>query len=368
MHIGNKIAQLRRDKGVTQEQLASFTGVSVAAVSKWETDNSFPDITLLPLIAEFFEVSIDALLDYDLTNEKLNMLKDPNNRYIKSGDYEAGIPLYEEAIVKYPNDFSIVYHYGNLLFNKAFSTDPADCEIALKAVKYHEKAILLHPGYGIDINCIRQAIASIYGGIGEYGKAINILNETGEGTHEIQIADYLLKQGDKYTEAKQRLQNVLFRMAFEFSNLTNLLGKCFIQENDKETALKLDELCAHFRENFANSKTPNYFDCLSSADYGKLALTYKNNGMINEMWAALSKAVSHAERFDKNPSYVSSDVEFMSGYRGNTSNSLNSNACHTLINGLNKNFSEFNNDDRYIEFMNRLNKAKQDKKQSGIWE
>jgi transcriptional regulator with XRE-family HTH domain len=175
MNIGNKISQLRRDKGVTQEQLAGFTGVSVAAVSKWETDNSYPDITLLPLIAEFFEVSIDALLDYDLTNEKLKMLKDSNNRYVKSGDYEAGIPLYEEAIVKYPNDFDIVYHYGNLLFSKALSSDPADCEIALKAVKYLEKAILLHPGYGIDINNIRQVIAYIYGGIGEYDKAINIL-------------------------------------------------------------------------------------------------------------------------------------------------------------------------------------------------
>jgi len=81
MNIGKKIAQLRKEKGATQEQLASFFGVSVAAVSKWETESSLPDITLLPLIAEFFELSIDALLDYDLSNEKYRMLKDHNNKY-----------------------------------------------------------------------------------------------------------------------------------------------------------------------------------------------------------------------------------------------------------------------------------------------
>ena len=55
MKIGNRISEFRHEKGVTQEQLADFTGVSVAAVSKWETENSYPDITLLPSLAEFFQ-------------------------------------------------------------------------------------------------------------------------------------------------------------------------------------------------------------------------------------------------------------------------------------------------------------------------
>lgn len=367
MNIGHKISQLRKEKGVTQEQLAAFTGVSVAAVSKWETDSSYPDITLLPLIAEFFEVSVDALLDFDLTNEKLKMLKDANNKYVKTGDFEAGLPLYEEAINKYPNDFDINFYYGDLLLKKAFSTYPADTETAKKAVKYLEKAILLHPGYGVDINSIRQAIAYIYGGIGEYDKAINMLNETGEGTHDIQISDYLIKQGN-ITEAKRRLQGTLFHMAFIFSQLTELLAKCFIHENDNETAGKLDKLCVQFREVFADSEKPNYFNLLSSSDYGKLALAYKNNGRLDDMWDALNKAVAHAERFDMNPSYAISDIEFMSGYSGTINTSFSTNACHNMINLLNISFIEFSNDNRYIEFMNRLNKAKQDKKQSGIWE
>ena len=45
--IGAQIAALRRTKGLTQEQLAEMLGVSAPAVSKWETDSSYPDITLL---------------------------------------------------------------------------------------------------------------------------------------------------------------------------------------------------------------------------------------------------------------------------------------------------------------------------------
>lgn len=57
--IGDVIHKLRNDKGIIQEQLANFIGVSTAAVSKWESGISYPDIILLPIIAAFLNVSID---------------------------------------------------------------------------------------------------------------------------------------------------------------------------------------------------------------------------------------------------------------------------------------------------------------------
>lgn len=59
--IGTTIAALRREKGLTQDALAAQLGVSAQAVSKWENGLSCPDILMLPEIAEFFNVSIDAL-------------------------------------------------------------------------------------------------------------------------------------------------------------------------------------------------------------------------------------------------------------------------------------------------------------------
>lgn len=60
--IGNRISQLRKEKGITQEEIADKLGVTPQAVSKWENDISYPDILLLPKIAKMFDVTVDELL------------------------------------------------------------------------------------------------------------------------------------------------------------------------------------------------------------------------------------------------------------------------------------------------------------------
>jgi len=69
LSIGDHIAQLRKEKGVTQEVLAEAVGVSGQAVSKWESGGS-PDTLLLPAIADYFGVSIDRLFDHKICDEK----------------------------------------------------------------------------------------------------------------------------------------------------------------------------------------------------------------------------------------------------------------------------------------------------------
>ena len=62
LKIGNRIKAKRRERNLTQEELASILGVTKAAVSKWENDLSCPDITLLPQLARLFGVTTDELL------------------------------------------------------------------------------------------------------------------------------------------------------------------------------------------------------------------------------------------------------------------------------------------------------------------
>lgn len=65
INLGKKIRELRKARNISQEVLAQFLGVSFQAVSKWENDTAMPDVTLIPVLASFFEVSTDELFDYD---------------------------------------------------------------------------------------------------------------------------------------------------------------------------------------------------------------------------------------------------------------------------------------------------------------
>ncbi|GAF39176.1 XRE family transcriptional regulator [Agrilactobacillus composti DSM 18527 = JCM 14202] len=65
VNIGPVLVAQRKAQHLTQQQLADFIGVSKAAVSKWETGKTYPDITLLPALAAYFNMSIDDLLNYE---------------------------------------------------------------------------------------------------------------------------------------------------------------------------------------------------------------------------------------------------------------------------------------------------------------
>ena len=68
--IGKQIASMRKERGIKQEELANFVGVSTQAVSKWE-NGGVPDIELLPKIADFFSVSVDFLFGRSITDYRV---------------------------------------------------------------------------------------------------------------------------------------------------------------------------------------------------------------------------------------------------------------------------------------------------------
>lgn len=95
LKIAENIAHMRRKKGITQEELASFLGVTKASVSKWENGQSMPDILLLPELATYFGISVDELLGYEpqLSREQIQKL------YGELGEDFATLP-FEEAFAK----------------------------------------------------------------------------------------------------------------------------------------------------------------------------------------------------------------------------------------------------------------------------
>lgn len=90
MTIGSKIKLLRTNKQITQEQLAAVINISGQAVSKWESDVSSPDISMLPILADYFGITIDELLDHrlnSLTNKEKFIKFIFGNGILSIGEY-----------------------------------------------------------------------------------------------------------------------------------------------------------------------------------------------------------------------------------------------------------------------------------------
>ena len=90
MLIGDKIRLLRKNKNVTQAQLAEAISVSSQSVSKWENHISAPDITILPIIARYFGITMDELFNYrlDTLNYKERFIRFMvNNEMLRFGEF-----------------------------------------------------------------------------------------------------------------------------------------------------------------------------------------------------------------------------------------------------------------------------------------
>lgn len=117
--LGKVLSSKRKAKRITQQELADFVGVSKTSVSKWENGQTYPDITLLPLLAAYFDVSIDELLNYEpeLSKEEIQHI------YLsiqKSFDTQSAEEVWEQLnsfIHRYYSCYPFILQMGMLLLN-----------------------------------------------------------------------------------------------------------------------------------------------------------------------------------------------------------------------------------------------------------
>ena len=130
MKIGEQIKRLRKERNMTQEQLAEKIGISFQAVSKWENDISLPDVATLPIIAGFFGVSMDTIFDYDAEKNAEKALEIAKQTWtLRESNPELGKSIIFEGLKQYPeNDI--------LLENLLYLTESPDetIDIALRTI------------------------------------------------------------------------------------------------------------------------------------------------------------------------------------------------------------------------------------------
>lgn len=157
INIGSTIKELRLKQEITQEQLSAYLGVTPQAISRWEAGNGYPDIEILPSIAEYFSVTTDTLLGINRTErekrlaEIYNEIKDwdecSNNFNPKEKHneiYRLIKPALEFINLTYTNNFSIKTYadkcnlsesYFRKIFKSVIGISPIDYRNELRFAK-----------------------------------------------------------------------------------------------------------------------------------------------------------------------------------------------------------------------------------------
>ena len=144
MSLGNNLFEARKKSGLSQDKVAEKLGITRQTISKWETNETTPDIYQAKKLAKIYGLSLDELIDVDLdqkeieeviknTDEKkeakINWTSAWSKKYAVLATYqqEVDIDMYARQIREMLTDLQVKYHYNNL-----------DSMLVLKDILYHE--------------------------------------------------------------------------------------------------------------------------------------------------------------------------------------------------------------------------------------
>ena len=175
MQIGKTIRKYRKEKGITQEEMAIRLGVTTPAVNKWEKGTSCPDITLLAPIARLLGISLDTLLSFqeELTTEEISSIILEVDERFKTSTYDEVYIWVKSIIETYPNCLTLIWQLATILdaqrlFKQISNTDSYDDYI----LKCYNRVL------ESDEEALRIGAAdSLFGDANPVGKTIDIKGE-----------------------------------------------------------------------------------------------------------------------------------------------------------------------------------------------
>ena len=169
--LAKKLKFYRKKANYTQEALAGFFHVSFQTISKWERGESYPDIHMLPVIARFFDISVDELLGVDEDRDqkrRQQLLEDwkTDNSY---GNNMENVARMREALKLYPGDFEIMQKLVNSL-EKCTGTPDEEMRYKKEAAELSKKIIQFCPDKRL-VNEMLHNLCYTYWSMGEIQQA-----------------------------------------------------------------------------------------------------------------------------------------------------------------------------------------------------
>lgn len=249
LKIGENILQKRKERGITQEELAEFMMVTKASVSKWETGQSYPDILLLPKLATFFNISVDELIGYDPDLSSAQIQKfyiDLENRVPDAG-MDSIVEDIKIKIKQYYSCFDLLYYMSLFILNHCdLATDTTKKEEYLEYANNILKRVCENSKDSILKDKSLSLRAACLISLGKSEEALNILPSSDmlSISKDCLVASAYLKT-KKENEVDQKLQVMIYKNVIDL--ITLLMMKSSLHDDDwVETLEKVEDLIETF--------------------------------------------------------------------------------------------------------------------------
>ncbi len=319
LQIGEKIKSLRKRDGKTQETLAEALGITCQAVSRWEQNTAYPDMELIPAIANFFGITIDELFGYECERDKKvdEIIEQIDAYHITSrGDDEwvnDCISILREGLAEFPQNEKLLitladtlseagwrkYHewiyYDSEGYIQHCCDKHKDNEYWKEAVKICESLVSTTHNNKVFTRAIRILVL-LYRNFGEYEKAVSYAGRMPSINDSKEI---LLASASDGKEAAEHIGNALLKIVSEFSN--QLIQGLMTNKKNYGTDMPIEKI------NGAISLFHLLCDDGNFGEYnGQMIQLYLylsrvqwERGYHDEAFVSLDMALEHAKKLEK---------------------------------------------------------------------
>ena len=303
--IDKNLRELRRTRGTRQEDLADHLGVSVQTVSKWERGENFPDLTFIPAIASYYNVTVDDLLGVGemRKRERLDWYKAESRKLQNVGKIPEAVALWREALKEFPNEHKVISELAHAIFYQ----NSDDTERYNEVIELEERILRESTDQSLRDGAI-QVLCLSYDNLGDSEKAKEYANMGGDMYCSRQS---LLSQVLKDDEREKYNKHLIVEFADE-------IGQCSCKlesipwEKRHEFFLKILELI--FDDGFYG-----FYACRASQRHHWLARIYAGwENQEEKVGYHLEKLVHFAKQYDSLDGEYTYTSTFMKGVKGNS--------------------------------------------------
>ena len=314
MKLAGNIRSFRKRRGMTQEQLAETLGVTISAVHKWETGMSTPELGLIAEMADFFDVSMDTLVGYEMKDNRLDAVTARLTCCINEEDPE-GLNEAEKALRRFPHSFDIVY-LSAVLYMIFGGKNHDDGQLS-RASELFESAMILLPqsaGKKLSEITIYEMMSNVRMMQGHGDQAAELLKKHNrDGIYNDQIGLLLSLFCKQPEEAQPYLSEALLRAVSQL--ISTVIGKAYAFTAGGNPDAAEDLLLWGIRtlEGLKQREITGHVDQSCGYLCVLLAYVYLKKRKVSEADAAARRALELAKLFDDSPNYDSRSYRFIDG-------------------------------------------------------